>query len=242
VSQPEAPASGNRWGLGEAVLGFAAGLLLSAAGAGIAESATGYHPPSNAPIPVAVTGADVIGLWLGLIGAVLIASRTRGAGDLGRDYGWGWGRWWDLPVGAAIGLASQYALIPLLYLPFEQFNRHLSHELSQPARHDTAAVHTAGSVVAVLLLLAVGAPIVEELYFRGLLLRSLLGRAPVPVAVAGSALLFGLAHFQAVQFAGLAAFGVVLAVLAWRTGRLTPGIGAHAAFNTAAVLSVVHVR
>src|SRR6516164_6228637 len=80
VSQPEAPASGNRWGLGEAVLGFAAGLLLSAAGAAIAEAATDYHPPSSAPIPVAVTGADVLGLWLGLIGAVVIASRTRGSG------------------------------------------------------------------------------------------------------------------------------------------------------------------
>jgi membrane protease YdiL (CAAX protease family) len=83
---------------------------------------------------------------------------------------------------------------------------------------------------------------VEELFFRGLVLRSLLGRTPVPVALVGSALLFALAHFEAAQFAGLAAFGVVLAVLAWRTGRLTPGIGAHAAFNTVAVLSVVHLR
>ncbi len=90
--------------------------------------------------------------------------------------------------------------------------------------------------------LVVGAPIVEELFFRGLLLRSLLGRTPPPVAIVVSAVLFGLAHFEAVQFAGLAAFGVVLGVLAWRTGRLTPGIGAHAAFNAAAVISVVHLR
>lgn len=87
-----------------------------------------------------------------------------------------------------------------------------------------------------------GAPLVEELFFRGLLLRALLGRTPVPVAVVISALLFGLAHFEAVQFAGLAAFGVILALLAWRTGRLMPGIGAHAAFNMAAVFSVVHIR
>jgi membrane protease YdiL (CAAX protease family) len=90
----------------------------------------------------------------------------------------------------------------------------------------------------------VGAPLVEELFFRGLLFRALLGRAPVPVpvAVVVSALLFALAHFEAVQFAGLAVFGVVLALLAWRTGRLMPGIGAHAAFNLAAVVSVVHLR
>ena len=53
---------------------------------------------------------------------------------------------------------------------------------------------------------------VEELFFRGLLLRSLLGRTPPPVAIVISALLFGLAHFEAVQFAGLAVFGVVLGV------------------------------
>ena len=58
---------------------------------------------------------------------------SRGQGDLGRDYGWGLGRWWDLPVGAAIGVACQYVLIPLLYLPFEHIDRHLSHQLSQPA-------------------------------------------------------------------------------------------------------------
>jgi membrane protease YdiL (CAAX protease family) len=242
VNTPEAPASGNRWGLGEAVLGFAAGLLLSAVAAAIAEKATGYHPSSSAPIPVAVTAADVAGLWIGLVGAALLASRTRGQGDLGRDFGWGRGRWWDLPAGAAIGVACQYALIPLLYLPFEHLDRHLSHQLSQPVRHDTAAAHTPGSVAVLLLFLALGAPLVEELFFRGLLLRALLGRTPVPVAVVASALLFALAHFEAAQFAGLAAFGIVLAVLAWRTGRLTLGIGAHAAFNAVALFSVVHLR
>ena len=40
----------------------------------------------------------------------------------------------------------------------------------------------------------------------------------------------------------LAGGWVVLGVLAWRTRRLTLGIGAHAAFNLAAVISVVHLR
>ena len=242
MSLPEAPASGNRWGLPEAVVAFAAGLVLSSLGATIAESATGYHSGSSAPIPVAVTVADVLGLWVGLVAGAVIASRLHGHRDLGQDYGWGLGRWWDLPAGAAIGVACQFVLIPLLYLPFEQVNHHLSHELSQPAHRDTGAAHSIGTVTVLVLFLAVGAPLVEELFFRGLLFRALLGRTPVPVAVAVSALLFGLAHFEAVQFAGLAVFGVVLALLAWRTGRLMPGIGAHAAFNLAAVLTVVHVR
>lgn len=237
-----APARGHRWGLGEAVLGFAAGVVLSTITAGIAEAITGYRASSGGSIPIAVTIADVAGLWVGLVGSVLIASRTRGTRDLGRDYGWGIGRWWDLPVGAGIGLACQYALIPLLYLPFEHVDRHLNQQLGQPVRQDTGAAHTTLAAIALLLFLAVGAPIVEELFFRGLLLRSLLGRTPTPVAIVLSAVLFALAHFEAVQFAGLALFGVVLALLAWRTGRLAPGIGAHAAFNAVAVLTVVHLR
>jgi membrane protease YdiL (CAAX protease family) len=149
---------------------------------------------------------------------------------------------WDLVAGAAIGLAAQYVLIPLLYLPAEQFDSHLAHQLSAPAQRDTAAAHGLVPIVVLFAFLALGAPVVEELFFRGLVLRGLLGRAPAAVAIVASGLLFALAHFEAVQFAGLAAFGVVLGLLAWWTGRLGPGMAAHAAFNAAAVLSLAHLH
>ena len=96
--------------------------------------------------------------------------------------------------------------------------------------------------VVLIVLLAVGAPIVEELFFRGLFLRALLYRLPVPLAILISGLAFALAHFEALQFPGLAVFGLVLGWLAWRTNRLAPGIAAHSAFNAAAVAAVVHLR
>ena len=80
---------------------------------------TGYKSSTGAAIPLAVTAADLIGLWVGLAGAAVYASRRRGTGSLGRDFGWRFGAWWDVPLGAAAGLGSQYLLIPLLYLPFE---------------------------------------------------------------------------------------------------------------------------
>jgi membrane protease YdiL (CAAX protease family) len=233
-------ARGNGWGLPEAIIGFAAGLLISLLTAGIAESATGYRPQSTGPIPVAVIAANVGGLWIGLVGAAIFASRRHGTGDVSSDYGFRVATWWDLPLGAAIGLACQYGLVPALYLPFQSFDRSLSQQLSKPVHQDTGSVHTAAAAIVVLLVLAAGAPLVEELFFRGLLLRSLLGRIPVAPAIVASALLFALAHFEAIQFAGLAVFGIVLGYLAWRTGRLGPSIGAHIAFNAAAVLSVVH--
>jgi membrane protease YdiL (CAAX protease family) len=189
---------------------------------------------------VAVISANVAGLWIGLAAAAVVASRRYGSGSLARDFGFRVAAWWDLPLGAGVGLACQYLLIPALYLPFQHFDRSLNQQLSQPVHQDTGDVHTAAAASVILLFLAIGAPLVEELFFRGLLLRSLLGRVPAPAAVFITAVLFGLAHFEAVQFAGLAVFGLVVGYLAWRTGRLGPSIGAHMAFNAAAVLSVVH--
>jgi membrane protease YdiL (CAAX protease family) len=215
--------------------------VLSAIAVSVAESITGDHP-SSAVLPLPIEAPGLIGLWLGLAGCVVYWSRTYGTGSLARDFGLRIGAWWDVPLGVSVGLVAQYALIPLVYLPFEHLDRSISHRLSQPTTRETASA-THGSALAaviVLVLLAVGAPFVEELYFRGLVLRSLLAQSPVPVALVADGLLFGLAHYQLLQFAGLALFGVILAILAWRTGRLAAPVSAHVAFNTAAVLSSVH--
>jgi hypothetical protein len=88
--------------------------------------------------------------------------------------------------------------------------------------------------------------VVEELFFRGLLLRGLLGRlAPLgnrwgpSLAIVLTGLVFGLVHFERLQFLGLAGFGMVLAYLAYRTGRLGPSIVAHIAFNSTTVVYFV---
>ena len=241
------PAAGNRWGFPEALGGFAAGLVLASVAASLAGSATGFRAGPGRPLPVDVIVADLAGLWVGLVGAALVASGRHGSSRLSlrgldRDFGLRIAGWRDLVGGAAVGLACQYVLIPLVYLPFEGIDPSLRRQLGRPAHTDTAAAHGLGPVLALVVVLVVGAPLVEELFFRGLVLRSLLARTPAPVAIVVSAVLFGLAHFEAVQFAGLALFGAVLGALAWRTGRLAPSMAAHAAFNAAAVAAVVHLH
>ncbi|MGA2521674.1 MAG: CPBP family intramembrane glutamic endopeptidase, partial [Acidimicrobiales bacterium] len=67
------------------------------------------------------------------------------------------------------------------------------------------------------------------------------GRVLGPVlAVVSDGVVFGLAHFEPLELLGLAAFGVVLAVMALRLGRLGPCIFAHATFNLIAILSVAY--
>ncbi len=230
-----------RWGLGEAVGAYVAGTVLSLLASSIVASAVNYHG-KGAPMPVAVTVAGLIGLWVGLAGGVVYASYARGSASLSDDFGF----WIRPPVdvvgGIAVGLACQYAMVPVLYLPFEQVSHSLRHRLENQAKDVTRAAHGAPQVAVLFLFVAIGAPVVEELFFRGLLLRSLHRRFGVPVAVIGSAVLFGLAHYELLQLPALILFGVVLAVLAERTGRLGPGMAAHAAFNAATVLSLTLAR
>ena len=84
--------------------------------------------------------------------------------------------------------------------------------------------------------MVVVAPVVEELFFRGLLLRSMVQRWGTRVGVVGSSVIFGATHFQAIQFPALALAGLLFAVLAVRAGRLGPAIAAHAGFNAATVI------
>ncbi len=101
----------------------------------------------------------------------------------------------------------------------------------------------------------VGAPFFEELFFRGLLLRALVrlfgplgvsSRAARNVGLAGAVvldgLLFGLAHGELVQLAGLAVFGGILAVVSLRTGRQGMNVVAHATFNLFAILAILNSR
>ena len=124
-------------------------------------------------------------------------------------------------------------VLPLLYLPVQALVDDL--DIEGPARE----LLDRGSGVAAVLLLAsvvLVAPFVEELFFRGLLLRSMEQRWGTRVAVVGSSVIFGATHFQAIQFPGLAVAGLLFSVLAVRAGRLGPAIAAHVGFIAATVV------
>jgi membrane protease YdiL (CAAX protease family) len=167
---------------------------------------------------------------------------------LRQDYGLQLRPWPDLPLGILVGVASQYLLIPVFELPLLPFVPHLYERLGGPANRLTAGASGA-SLASLGFLVCVGSPFFEELFFRGLLLRAVAGRlerlGPVAqpvVSVLVVSVLFGLVHFEALQLIGLVGFGAVLGALAWRTGRLGPGIVAHAAFNTVTIVALALAR
>lgn len=183
----------------------------------------------------AATIGSLVGLWAGLVPGTVLVCRLRGTGDLSKDLGLRFERPGDL-WGVLVGLASQFVALPLVYFVIQAFSaRDLSEDLEKPARELTDNAHGAGFFV-LAVLLVVGAPLVEELFYRGMLLRSLNRHMPPIAAVVVSGVCFGAAHFNLLTLPGLALFGVILGYLAQRYGRLGPGIIAHAAFNAVTVV------
>ncbi len=214
--------------------------LATGHGSQIAQLASRPVPPAW----VEVTG--LVGLWFGFVGAAVFASRLRGTGNVLRDMGLRF-RPWDIVVGPVIGFAGQIVLLPVLYIPLQHVVPHLDQKLKVPAQHLTGGFPGADlAVIAVLTVVVV--PLVEETFFRGLVLRALLrtcrGAGPVlgvALAAVADGVIFGLAHFELLELLGLSAFGAVLALMAYKFKRLGPGIFAHGMFNLLAVLSVAGI-
>lgn len=185
-------------------------------------------------------------MWVPLLGAVFVSCFHRGAGirslvhDLGLRI-----RPIDLLWGLDIGLLAR-VVASLLQIVF--YGRMATGApVLGPLEHDGCWLF--GALLAPALL----APSVEELFFRGLLLRAVLGsvlanggsrRFSVGSAVAVSALVFALAHVLPVGSVGAAVvvgvstlvFGLAAASVAVLTGRLGAAIIAHVTFNALVVL------
>jgi membrane protease YdiL (CAAX protease family) len=225
-----------------AFIGFLAGqilaLLLESVGAAITHYPGGLDALGRAANPPWWANAlGLLGLWVGFAGAIIFAYREGHLEPLANQWR---PRVSDLFY-IVLGVAFQFAL-DLLYAPF-----HFK-SLNHPVNHLFKAAHGPGFVL-IALMTTLGAPFFEEWLFRGVLYRAIAEgsvgmtkRAAVTLGVVVSAALFGLAHGELVQFAGLFALGVVLALLVHRTKRLVPSFVTHASFNATALAAVVHQR
>lgn len=229
------------------LLGFLAGQIvaeifaaITAAAVGKSGSLTAITKLSEPPTWYIVS--TLLGLWAGFFGASWLATGVRGTKSFVRDLGLRF-RWKDL-LGIPIGAGGQI-LVALMYIPISHHVHDFSQRFNAPGQRLTGGSHGLGfAVIAVLTVL--GAPFFEELYFRGVLLRALArvfgrvgGWVGPALAIVITGLVFALFHFEALQFAGLATFGVILSFVSYRTGRLGMNMVAHATFNLMAVAAAV---
>lgn len=96
----------------------------------------------------------------------------------------------------------------------------------------------AGAYAANFVTVALIAPVVEELMYRGAGM-SLLARFGAPVAVAATALGFGLGHGLVLALPALVFFGLVTAWLRLRTESVVPCVLVHCAFNATSLVIAV---
>lgn len=211
-----------------ASVGYVAAIVVSALTASAASSVTGDTDGAATML------AGQVGFWVVLVTTYLYARRQR-AGALSDRVALRF-RWTDLPVGAVIGAATQLVLVPALYLPVGRLID--DDQLSRPARDVFDRLHGTG-LIAIAVGVIVVAPVVEELFFRGLVFGAMRRRWGTVAAVTGSSVVFGATHFQPLQFPALALAGAVFATAAVRSGRLGPAVAAHAAFNATTFVALV---
>ena len=135
----------------------------------------------------------------------------------------------------------------LLYVGFILFTAVFLTVLGKADEKDTIAQDlgadsSTAAAVAVALLVAVGAPVVEELLFRGVLFGGLRQRWPVLPAAAVTGVLFGAVHVGGSPIAfllPLALLGFGLCLLYHRTGSLYPPMAVHAVNNSVAIVGAL---
>jgi uncharacterized protein len=226
-----------RWGIGDAAIGWivaqGGGLLAF----GLVMVLSGSTEADIDDLSLGWIAVTQLGLWAGLLGIPVVATTFKGNGVV-RDLGLRL-KAWDPLVGLGIGVVTQLLLIPLLYWPlFSIFDIDVE-RLGEPARDLTDRATDPVGVALLVLIVGIGAPIVEEIFYRGLLQRAIANRFGVWPGIVGSALIFGASHFQTLQLPALVLLGVVLGYVTHRTGRLGPAIFAHVVFNMATVIYLV---
>lgn len=207
---------------------WVAGIVL----AQVAIAVTGHGGESSEALPTSSTALTILCLWVPFLIGLTVLSRRDGSGRFVADYRLRI-RWSDV-IGVPLGVVSQLVLVPVFYWALRSAwpDAFSADKVEQRAR-DLWDRADGVWVLVLVLVVAVGAPLVEELVYRGLVQQALQSRVDEILAVVLAAAFFAAIHFQPVEFPGLFLFGVVLGVLYRRTGRLGAPILAHVAFNAA---------
>ena len=240
LAQRGAPADGALkapwWGLGDAAIGFMLSLVGSTITAGLALGLSGADEFDD--MSLAWANVAQLGLWIPMVVVTVWAAWLKGNGVV-RDFGLRLSTI-DVPVGLGAGVLFQLLVLPIFYVPILWLANTDLDDLERAAREITDRADDPFGVSMLVVLVVIGAPIVEELFYRGLLLRSLERRFGSTPAIVVSGVLFGLVHItNPIGMPGLALFGMFLAYLAVRTGRLGGPILAHMAFNAVTVINLL---
>ncbi|CAB4617583.1 unannotated protein [freshwater metagenome] len=146
----------------------------------------------------------------------------------------------DVFIGAPLGIASQLILVNVVNWPLSRLfpNVFSFDDISQRAS-DLVDNARGGWIVALVLVVVVGAPLIEEMVYRGVVQPGLVSAWGPMAGIVTTAALFAAVHLQPIEFPGLFVFALVLGFARHRSDRLALSIVAHMAFNTTGLALVM---
>lgn len=204
----------------------------------VAMALTGRGDVDQARVPIWATAVAVSAMW-----SVFLFAVPRYL-PFGEEITFRSLRNWistrDIGIGLPLGFACQFILMnvvnwPLMKIFPEKFSLD---EISQRAT-DLTNTAPGGWVVVLILVVVVGAPIVEEIVYRGAVQTHLQRTAGTTVALVGTSVIFAAIHMSFIEFPGLFAFALVLGYSRMRSDTLGLPIVTHMAFNAAGLILVL---
>ncbi|MGD0538587.1 MAG: type II CAAX endopeptidase family protein [Verrucomicrobiota bacterium] len=182
--------------------------------------------------------AGTLPMYVWAVGLVVWFLRSN---QIGWNDGFGLRRRWRRAVVIAAGVAI---LVTPLNLGLLWVSQHLLEwcSLDLVTQAPVEAVRAAPAFWQKLvlgLMAVVGAPFLEEMFFRGLLYPSIKQAGFPRLALWGTALFFAVSHANLMAFLPLTFFGLVLALLYEATDNLLAPITTHALFNAVNLVSLL---
>ncbi len=213
--------------------GYVAGSMASL----VALFATGRAGTTVDELPVWVIGVSVTAMW-----GVYLAAFPRllpfEEQPPSRTYR-GWFSARDFYVGVPAGILGQLVLVNLVNWPLSKFfpDTFSFDDVSQRAE-DLANTAPGAWMVLLVIIVVVGAPVVEEVVYRGSLHTNLVSAAGTVVGLVLTAAVFAAIHLEPVEFPGLFVFALLLGALRQWSGTLGMPIVTHLAFNATGLILV----
>ena len=229
-----------RWGFGDVWWGLLAYVVAGIAGAVALWATVGGDDVENpGPVEIGVlVGFNAVGILM----VLWLATSRKGSRSLRADFGLA-GRWVDALVGLGVGVVGVFVAGAV--------GLGLDEALGADDRTSNVPVDdlpSFGGFAVFFVAVAIVTPVVEELFFRGLVYRSMLKRGRSTVrAIAVTTVVFTIPHLPAVDswkgaislFGSIAVLGLAFNLAChWRGNRLMAPIVAHFVVNGLATVAL----
>lgn len=198
---------------------------------------TGHSGDSLQQIPVWVVAVNMVFMWSVYVGVLPRLLPFEDKHPVYTFRKWFTAR--DIIIGIPLGIFGQLILVNLVNWPLSRFfpDAFSFDEVSQRAK-DIVATAPGVWMILLVLVVVVGAPIVEEIVYRGCLHTQMVASAGETVGLVVTAGIFAAIHLSPVEFPGLFVFALLLGYARQKTGTLGLPIVTHFAFNATGLLLV----